>query len=103
MRKAFVYRIYPSKPQERRLEQVRETCRRFYNDLDCCVLVADHPRWSGWSQLTLFGKHVGKHRFGGLALYEAFMDVEQQLLNQRLGLLTTRFPDGFDGEAPFYR
>ena len=38
MRKAFVYRIYPSKPQERRLEQVRETCRRFYNDLDCCVL-----------------------------------------------------------------
>jgi putative transposase len=32
MRKAFVYRIYPSKAQERRLEQVRETCRRFYND-----------------------------------------------------------------------
>jgi len=32
MRKAFVYRLYPSKPQERRLEYVRETCRRFYND-----------------------------------------------------------------------
>lgn len=32
MRKAFVYRIYPSKPQERRLESTRETCRRFYND-----------------------------------------------------------------------
>ena len=32
MRKAFVYRIYPSKSQQRRLEHVRETCRRFYND-----------------------------------------------------------------------
>ncbi|GIW03153.1 transposase [Roseiflexus sp.] len=32
MRKAFVYRLYPSKPQERRLEFTRETCRRFYND-----------------------------------------------------------------------
>ncbi len=32
MRKAFVYRLYPSKPQERRLESTRETCRRFYND-----------------------------------------------------------------------
>ena len=32
IRKAFVYRIYPSKPQERRLEATRETCRRFYND-----------------------------------------------------------------------
>jgi hypothetical protein len=46
---------------------------------------------------------VGKHLFGGLPLYEAFMDVEQQLLNQRLGLLTTRLKDGFGGDAPFYR
>jgi putative transposase len=32
MRRAFVYRLYPSKPQERRLESTRETCRHFYND-----------------------------------------------------------------------
>jgi putative transposase len=30
---AFVYRLYPSKSQRRRPEAVRETCRRFYNDL----------------------------------------------------------------------
>src|SRR5436190_17496922 len=71
--------------------------------LDCCVLGADHTRWSGWQQPTLLGKQMRKHRFGGLPVYEAFMDIEQQLLNQRLGLLTTRFPDGFDGDAPFYR
>src|SRR5437868_4281287 len=31
MHQAFVYRLYPSEPQQRRLEQVRETCRRFYS------------------------------------------------------------------------
>jgi putative transposase len=31
--KAFVFRLYPSKSQRRRLEAVRETCRHFYNDL----------------------------------------------------------------------
>lgn len=30
--KAFVYRLYPSASQRTRLEAVRETCRRFYND-----------------------------------------------------------------------
>jgi putative transposase len=33
MFKAFVFRLYPSKSQRRRLEAVRETCRHFYNDL----------------------------------------------------------------------
>lgn len=33
MFKAFVYRLYPTKSQRRRLEAVRETCRHFYNDL----------------------------------------------------------------------
>jgi len=31
--KAFQYRMYPSKPQERKLEATRETCRRWYNHL----------------------------------------------------------------------
>lgn len=33
LRKAYVYRLYPSKSQARRMDAVRETCRRFYNDL----------------------------------------------------------------------
>ncbi len=33
MLKAFQYRLYPSKPQERKLEATRETCRRWYNEL----------------------------------------------------------------------
>ena len=31
---------------------------------------------------------MGKHVFGLLALHQAFMDIEQQFLDQRLGLLT---------------
>ena len=33
MLKAFQYRLYPSKTQERKLEATRETCRRWYNEL----------------------------------------------------------------------
>lgn len=33
MFKVFQYKLYPSKPQERKLEVTRETCRRWYNDL----------------------------------------------------------------------
>jgi putative transposase len=33
MFKAFVFRLYPSQGQQRRLEAVREACRHFYNDL----------------------------------------------------------------------
>ncbi len=32
-RKAYVYKLYPSKSQARRMDAVRETCRRWYNDL----------------------------------------------------------------------
>ncbi|MGB9754696.1 helix-turn-helix domain-containing protein [Roseiflexus castenholzii] len=31
MLKTFVYRLYPSKPQARRLDSTLETCRRWYN------------------------------------------------------------------------
>ncbi len=33
MLKAFQYKLYPSKAQERKLAATRETCRRWYNDL----------------------------------------------------------------------
>jgi putative transposase len=32
VRQSFVYRLYPSKAQAKRLDSVLETCRRFYND-----------------------------------------------------------------------
>ncbi|HWQ12272.1 MAG TPA: helix-turn-helix domain-containing protein [Roseiflexaceae bacterium] len=31
MLKTFAYRLYPSKPQARRLSSTLETCRRWYN------------------------------------------------------------------------
>ena len=31
MRRAFVYRLYPTPAQRKRLDSVRETCRRWYN------------------------------------------------------------------------
>ncbi|WP_238613418.1 helix-turn-helix domain-containing protein [Candidatus Oscillochloris fontis] len=31
-RKAFHYRLYPSRPQARLLDATLETCRLFYND-----------------------------------------------------------------------
>jgi putative transposase len=33
VRKAFQYRLYPSKAQERKLESTRITCQKWYNDL----------------------------------------------------------------------
>ena len=33
MRKTFQYRLYPSKTQARNLDAMRETCRRWYNEL----------------------------------------------------------------------
>ena len=33
MRKTFQYRLYPSKTQSRNLDAMRETCRRWYNEL----------------------------------------------------------------------
>ncbi|MFL5802583.1 MAG: helix-turn-helix domain-containing protein [Roseiflexaceae bacterium] len=32
VRKAFLYRLYPSRAQERLLDATLETCRHFYND-----------------------------------------------------------------------
>lgn len=33
MCKNYMYRLYPSRSQQKRLEAILETCRRFYNDL----------------------------------------------------------------------
>lgn len=48
--KSFAFRLYPSKAQERLLEQTRETCRRFYND---CLAERKHT-------FAETGRSVGK-------------------------------------------
>ena len=45
----------------------------------------------------------GKDIFRPLPELEALMGIQDQRLDQCLGLLTTRFPNGFDGRAPFCR
>ncbi len=51
IRKAYVYKLYPSKAQARRMDAVRETCRRFYNDL-----LAE--RKTAWEERQ---EHIGKY------------------------------------------
>ena len=61
MLKAMVYRLYPSKSQQRGLDQTLETCRRWYN---CClaerkdenaarnILRLGQSRWASTSTLV---------------------------------------------------
>jgi hypothetical protein len=51
----------------------------------------------------LLGEHIGKDVFRPLPELESLMRIQDQRLNEGLGLLTTRFPDGFDRDAAFYR
>ena len=51
----------------------------------------------------LLGKQRGKEVFRPLPKLEALVGIEDQRLHQCLGLLTTRFPDGFEGGAAFCR
>ena len=51
---------------------------------------------SGEGRLLL-GKQRGKESFHALPELEALMRIQDQRLYERLGLLATRFPDGFEG------
>jgi IstB-like ATP binding protein len=65
--------------------------------------------WRVPSELTsrhdclLLSKHIGKEIFRFLPELESFVHIQDQRLHKRLGLLTTRFPNGFEGEAAFRR
>ena len=70
------------------------------NQLECCVL----PRLGQVlcsARHTLFGKEASKNVGGGLALLELVVNMQDQGVNKRLGLLTTRLPDGFGGQVTF--
>src|SRR6267378_1137422 len=59
-------------------------------------LVSRHDR-------LLLGKHIGKEIFRFLPELESFVHIQDQRLHECLGLLTTRFPNGFEGYAAFRR
>ena len=45
----------------------------------------------------LLGESMGKDIFRPLSELESVVGIEDQRLYERLGLLATRFPDGFEG------
>ena len=59
--------------------------------------------WRVPSELTsrhaplLLGKQIAKEIFRFLPELESFVHIQDQRLHKRLGLLTTRFPNGFEG------
>ena len=52
---------------------------------------------------ALFGKQVGEEGINLHTTKQPIMGIEQQLLDQRGGLLATRFPDGLDGQASLFQ
>ena len=66
--------------------------------LACCILAT--TRWtSSRHGRLLLGKQIGKDIFRSLSELESFVRIQDQGLHKCLGLLTTRFPNGFDGPA----
>ncbi len=51
----------------------------------------------------LLGEQIAKDILSPLAELEALVRIQDHCLHECLGLLTTRFPNGFDGQAPFRR
>ena len=51
----------------------------------------------------LLGEHMGKDIFRPLSELESLVGIQDQRLNEGPGLLATRFPDGFDGQAALCR
>jgi hypothetical protein len=82
------------------METTKTLC--FYMGLRCCIL-ADAIRPLLCDDRLLLGKHIGKDIFRSLPELEALVGIQDQGLDECLRLLATRFPNGFDGQAPFCR
>ena len=67
------------------------------------IKYSDVVFWRVPSELTsrhaplLLGKQIAKEIFRALPELESFVRIQDQRLHEGLGLLTTRFPNGFDG------
>lgn len=70
--------------------------------LACCVL-AEQRRTSSRQDRLLLGEQVAKDIFHSLPELETLVRIEDHGLHECLGLLTTRFPNGFDGQAPLHQ
>ena len=70
--------------------------------LDSCVLAEEQCASSRQDRLLL-GEQIAKDIFHPLPELEVLVRIQDQGLHECLGLLTTRFPNGFDGQAPFRR
>ena len=67
-------------------------------ELACCVL-AEERRTSSRQGRLLLGEQVAKDIFYSLPELETLVGIEDHSLHECLGLLTTRFPNGFEGQA----
>jgi hypothetical protein len=72
------------------------------NMLDSCVLAEEQCASSRQDRLLL-GEQIAKDIFHPLPELEVLVRIQDHGLHEGLGLLTTRFPNGFDGQAPFRR
>ena len=89
-----------------RQKQYREELQRSVEQmkkLAAAKIISAVVFWRVPSELTsrhdclLLGKHIGKEIFRFLPELELFVHIQDQRLHKRLGLLTTRFPNGFEG------
>lgn len=101
MYKAFKYRLYPSKSQAKRLESVRETCRRWYNQ----CLEERKTAWeerketvSPYAQMRHIKEHRSTNRWAAEVHTHVFVVVIQDLDNAFKGF----FRRVKAGETPGY-
>ena len=87
---------------------VASSTQRVHARRDCGKIAFEIPNsdvvfWRVPSELTsrqarlLLGKQRAKEIFCSLPELESFVRIQDQRLHECLGLLTTRFPNGFDG------
>jgi hypothetical protein len=82
---------------------VRQLARvLLYTLLICCVLAEQRCTSSRQGRLLL-GEQIAKDIFHSLPELETLVRIEDHSLHECLGLLTTRFPNGFDGQATLCR
>ena len=78
-------------------------CEKGLNtELDSCVL-AEEQCTSSRQDWLLLGEQRAKDIFHPLPELEVLVGIQDHGLHACLGLLTTRFPNGFEGQAPFRR
>src|SRR2546425_12834608 len=76
---------------------------RTYRDYTRLLCFGRGEATSSRHDRLLLGKQIVKDILRPLSELEALMRIEDHGLHECLGLLTTRFPNGFDGQAPFCR